>query len=189
MMDETQARKVLADATAPPMPGPGQLVDPPEVARYAQRGEPPISEWPGRAVTRKDLMIANGDPRDWFRYGHRNVAFEEAWEEFADGPQPPAGLDHPAHSTPERDITDADDAVDNGTVRVLKAPDSSSRRPTPLQTARWNAVQKAKRRGLSIRGGAREVGILRDTANKYMEAVSPPMKLDRINDPGSDMPK
>ena len=50
--------------------------------------------------------------------------------------------------------------------------------PTPLQTARWNAVQKAKRRGLSIRGGAREVGILRDTAKKYMEAVSPPMKLD-----------
>ena len=72
MMDETQARKVLADATAPPKPGPGQLVD------------PPISEWPGRAVTRKDLMVANGDPRDWFRYGHRNMAFEEAWEEFAD---------------------------------------------------------------------------------------------------------
>ena len=141
MMDETQAQKALADATAPPKPGPGQLVDPPEVARYAQRGDPPISEWPGRAVTRK------------------------AWEEFAD------------------------DAVDNGTVRVRKAPDSSTRRPTPLQTARWNAVQKAKRRGLSIRGGAREVGILRDTANKYMEAVSPPMKLDRINDPGSDMPK
>ena len=58
------------------------------------------------------------------------------------------------------DITDADDtAVDNGTVRVRKAPDRSSRRPTPLQTARWNAVQKAKRRGLSIRGVVREVGI------------------------------
>ena len=45
--------------------------------------------------------------------------------------------------------------------------------------ARWNAVQKAKRRGLSIRRVAREVGILRDTAKKYMEAVSPPMKLGR----------
>ena len=79
------------------------------------------------------------------------------------------------------DITDADDtAVDNGTVRVRKAPDRSSRRPTPLQTARWNAVQKAKRRGLSIRGVAREVGIHRDTAKKYMEAVSPPMKRDRV---------
>ena len=178
MTDETQARKVLADATAPPKPGPGQLVDPPEVARYAQRGDPPISEWPGRALTRKDLMIASGDPRDWFRYGHRNMAFEEAWEELltpatAGRPRPSSALDTGT------DITDADDAVDNGTVRVLKAPDSSTRRPTPLQTARWNAVEKAKRRGLSIRGGAREVGILRDTANKYMEAVSPPMKLDR----------
>ena len=57
MMDETQARKVLADATAPPKPGPGQLVDPPEVARFAQRGDPPISEWPGRAVTRKDRSL------------------------------------------------------------------------------------------------------------------------------------
>ena len=65
------------------------------------------------------------------------------------------------------------------TVRVRKAPARSGRRPTPLQTARWNAVQKAKRRGLPIRRVAREVGILRDTAKKYMEAVSPPMKLDR----------
>ena len=57
-MDETQARKVLADATTPPMPGPGQLVDPPELARYAQRGAPPpIAEWPGRAVTRKDRSL------------------------------------------------------------------------------------------------------------------------------------
>ena len=78
------------------------------------------------------------------------------------------------------DITDADDtAVDNGTVRVRKAPAMSSRRPTPLQTARWNSVQKAKRRGLSIRGVARELGIHRDTVKKYMEAVSPLMKRDR----------
>ena len=37
-------------------------------------------------------------------------------------------------------------------------------------------MQKAKRRGLSIRGVAREVGIHRDTAKKYMDAESPPMK-------------
>ena len=55
MMDETQAQKALADAIAPPKPG--QLVDPPEVAWYAQRGDPPISEWPGRAVTRKDRSL------------------------------------------------------------------------------------------------------------------------------------
>ena len=55
-----------------------------------------------------------------------------------------------------------------------------SRRPTPLQTARWNAVQKAKCRRMPIRGAARELGIHRDTAKKYMEAVRPPMKRDRV---------
>ena len=52
---------------------------------------------------------------------------------------------------------------------------------SPLHSRRQggNAVQKAKRRGLSIRGVARELGIHRDTAKKYMEALSPPMKRDR----------
>ena len=75
---------------------------------------------------------------------------------------------------------DARDADDNGAVRVRKAPAMKRRKPTPLQTARWNAVQKAKRRGLPIRGVARELGIHRDTAKKYMEAVSPPIKRDRV---------
>ena len=81
----------------------------------------------------------------------------------------------------QMDADDADDtAINNGAVRVRKAPAMQRRKPTPLQTARWNAVQKAKRRGLSIRGVARELGIHRDTAKKYMEAVSPPIKRDRV---------
>ena len=81
----------------------------------------------------------------------------------------------------QMDAGDADDtAIDNGAVRVRKAPAMQRRKPTPLQTARWNAVQKAKRRGVSIRGVARELGIHRDTAKKYMEALSPPMKRDRV---------
>ena len=46
--------------------------------------------------------------------------------------------------------------------------------------ARMVDVEQAKRRGLSIRGVARELGIHRDTAKKYMEAVSPPIKRDRV---------
>ena len=81
------------------------------------------------------------------------------------------------HLVAQMDAGDADDtAIDNGAVRVRKAPAMQRRKPTPLQTARWNAVQKAKRRGLSVRGVARELGIHRDTAKKYMEALSPPMK-------------
>ena len=55
-----------------------------------------------------------------------------------------------------------------------------------LQTARWNAVQKAKRRELLIRGLARELGIHRDTAKKYMEAVSPPMNRSAVRTGWSD---
>ena len=58
--------------------------DPPEVKKYAKRGDPPIDQWPGRIVTREDLMEANGDPRDWFRYMHRLKEYERAWAEFVD---------------------------------------------------------------------------------------------------------
>ena len=75
---------------------------------------------------------------------------------------------------------DVDHTVDNGPVAVRKAAATPSRKPTPLQTARWNAVQKAKRRGLSIRSVARELAIHRDTAKKYMQAESPPMKRPTV---------
>ena len=79
------------------------------------------------------------------------------------------------------DATDTGDTVDeNDAMRVRKADAMAQRKPTPLQTTRWNAVQKAKRKGLSIRGVAREVGIHRDTAKKYMEAESPPMKRSAV---------
>ena len=41
--------------------------------------------------------------------------------------------------------------------RVRKAVVPRRRKPTPLHTTRWRAVQKAKRKGLSIRGIAREL--------------------------------
>ena len=65
-----------------------------------------------------------------------------------------------------------DDADRNGAARVRKTVTPRSRKPTPLQTARWKAVQKAKRKGLSVRGIARELSIHRDTARKYMNAES-----------------
>ena len=77
--------------------------------------------------------------------------------------------------------SDADDTVEEiGATVVSGAVATPHRKPTPLQTARWKAVQKAKRRGLSIRGVAREVGIHRDTAKKYVEAESPPLYPDRV---------
>ena len=72
-----------------------------------------------------------------------------------------------------------DDADHNGAARVRRTATPRSRKPTPLQTARWKAVQKAKRKGLSIRGIARELSIHRDTVRKYMNAESPPMSPAR----------
>ena len=68
----------------------------------------------------------------------------------------------------------------NRTARVRKAVGRRRRKPTPLQTARWRAVQKAKCKGLSIRGVAQELGIHRDTAKKYMNADRPPTSPGRL---------
>ena len=77
-----------------------------------------------------------------------------------------------------------DTAGSNGAGRVRKAVTPRRRKPTPLQTARWKAVQKAKRKGMSIRGIARELGIHRDTVKKYINAESPPMSPSRLTPNG-----
>ena len=62
----------------------GSIIDPPGVAEYAARGNPPPGKWPGRTIGREDVAMASGDPRDWFRYGHRLEAAEDAWLEWRD---------------------------------------------------------------------------------------------------------
>ena len=60
------------------------LQDPPELAQYAARGDPPMSMWPGTWVNERFVMAACGDERDWFRYWHRHQAYARAWAEFCD---------------------------------------------------------------------------------------------------------
>ena len=60
-------------------------------------------------------------------------------------------------------------AVDDDDVAEMMAS-ASPRKPTFLQRERWKAVQQAKRRGLSIRGMARELGIHRHTVRRYIDA-------------------
>ena len=52
-----------------------------------------------------------------------------------------------------------------------------NRTPTPTQQARWEAVQQAQGRGLSLRATARELGMAKNTVGKYLKADSPPTKL------------
>ena len=48
------------------------------------------------------------------------------------------------------------------------------RKPTFLQKERWKVVQKARRKGMSLRAIERELGIHRSTIRKYLEAGGPP---------------
>ena len=51
------------------------------------------------------------------------------------------------------------------------------RTPTPTQQARWEAVQKSRKQGLSLRAIARELGMSRVSTRKYAKADCPPTKL------------
>ena len=74
-------------------------------------------------------------------------------------------------------------AIDEDDV-VEMTVSASPRKPTFLQRERWKAVQQAKRRGLSIRAMARELGIHRHTVRRYIDAESPPTR--RPPRPASD---
>ncbi len=66
-------------------------------------------------------------------------------------------------------------SVDDEDVVEMTAS-ASPRKPTFLQMERWKAVQQAKRRGLAIRGMAKELGIHRHTPRKYIDAGSTPTR-------------
>lgn len=53
---------------------------------------------------------------------------------------------------------------------------SLHRTPTQAQKARWEAVQKAMKQGLSLRAIARKLGMARMTVTKYARAHCPPTK-------------
>ena len=72
-------------------------------------------------------------------------------------------------------IKEYDPDVDGKDVAAMTVS-ASPGKPTFLQRERWKAVQRAKRRGLSIRGMARELGIHRDTVRRYIDAEIPPTR-------------
>ena len=74
--------------------------------------------------------------------------------------------------------TAPDPIADHGTA-AGKVAAIAPRKPTFLQKARWKAIQKAKRKGMSIRGIARELGINRPTVRKYIDADNPPTRQVR----------
>ena len=57
---------------------------------------------------------------------------------------------------------------------------TSARKPTFLQKERWKAIQKARRKGMSLRSIERELRINRATVRKYLGAEGPPTRQSRM---------
>ena len=66
-----------------------------------------------------------------------------------------------------------------GASAALTPATISPRKPTFLQKERWKAIQKARRKGMSLRAIERELGIHRATIKKYMDADGPPERRSR----------
>ena len=101
----------------------------------------------------------------------------------------PKGLSEPRETAPDP-LTMV--AAANGHGSVIDDEDvvsmtvtTSPRRPTFLQQARWDAVQKAKLEGMSIRKMARELGLHRDTVRRYIDTETPPTRRSPATLPAS----
>ena len=99
-------------------------------------------------------------------------------------PAPPSG----AHGLGERwtaALEQLDSRVENerdlgaitGSAAAAGKPKAASpRKPTFLERERWKAIQKARRKGMSLRAIERELGIHRATVRKYLDAEGPPTR-------------
>ena len=101
----------------------------------------------------------------------------------------PKGLSEPRETAPDPLTMVAAEnghgsVIDDAAV-VSMTMTTSPRRSTFLQQARWDAVQKAKLEGMSIRQMARELGLHRDTVRRYIDAESPPTRRSPATLPAS----
>ena len=84
------------------------------------------------------------------------------------------------NSLDSRTADEREQAGMTGGVAVDSTPATvPPRKPTFLQRERWKAIQKARRKGMSLRAIQRELGIHRATIKKYMDADGPPGRRSR----------
>ena len=72
-----------------------------------------------------------------------------------------------------------DAMITDGVASADQPKATSARKPTFLQRERWKAIQKARRKGISLRAIERELGIHRSTTRKYLDAEGPPTRQSR----------
>ena len=160
----------------------------------------PGEERPSYAGLRVDLL-ERADGELLIRYQGEAVEFQEAaqptasrWGEgtgllpSAEGPEAAGGLATGHLDDDQQKLLAALDSSVEKRAKAKKATGKGRagkekpvrhqlhRTPTPTQQARWEAVQQARKQGLSLRAIARELGMSRVATRKYALAESPPTK-------------
>ena len=112
------------------------------------------------------------------------VFLRNGHERSATSPVAPSG----AHGLGERwtaTLNSQDSGAENekdqgdntGSAAAAGKPKAASpRKPTFLERERWKAIQKARRKGMSLRAIERELGIHRATVRKYLDSEGPPSR-------------
>ena len=176
-------RKVAKDNTVRFQLHTLQLLPSPERPSYAGAGAAVevLEGLDGRLSVRHEGRIVaapEAPPSPVFlRNGHRLSATV---------PVPPSG----AHGLGERwtatlkslDSGAEKDQGDNtGSAATAGKPKATSpRKPTFLERERWKAIQKARRKGMSLRAIERELGIHRATVRKYLDPEGPPTRQPQM---------
>ncbi len=159
-----------------------QLLPGPERPSYAGAAVEVLEGLDGRLTVRHEgrIVAAQEAPPSpvFLRNGHGGSA---------SAPVPPSGANglgerwtatlEPLDSRAEGEkdqVAVTDSAAATGTPVA-----ASARKPTFLQKERWKAIQKARRRGMSLRAMERELGIHRGTIKKYLDAEGSPTRQSR----------
>ena len=175
-------RKVARDNTVKFQSCTLQLLPTPERPSYAGATVEVLEGLDGRLSVRHEGRIiaaqdASPSPEN-LRNGH---------EPYTVPPVAPIGVNHwderwTAHLMPlvASQEHEADQAVfTDDELAAAPTVIVASRKPTFLQKERWKAVQRARRKGMSLRAIERELGIHRSTIRNYLEAGGPPKRLSR----------
>ena len=175
-------RKVARDNTVRFQLHTLQLLPEPERPSYAGAVVEVLEGLDGRLRVRHEGRIINAQEAPpspvFLRNGHGDSATP---------PASPAGAKHSdqrwATTLKSMDSRAADEedqaGITGGASAALTAATVLPRKPTFLQKERWKAIQKVRRKGMSLRAIERELGIHRATIKKYMDADGPPGRRSR----------
>ncbi len=174
-----QRRKVARDNTVQYKNHTLQLLPGRDRPSYAGTYVEVLEQSDGQLLVRSKggiVPIQKAPPRPGLLRAYRSsLPYLDYPERTGHGANNPQVLELASLETIDADAYRLNGSERNHNGRARKSTKSPLRKPTPRQTAIWKAVQKAKRRGLSRRAIARELGIHRDTVKRYAEAISPPV--------------